>query len=35
MNDLAGFAIVFGLLAVIIALCLVVAILEAKNDKWK
>ena len=33
MNELTGFAIVFGLLAAIIALCLVVAIIEAKNDK--
>lgn len=33
MNELTGFAIVFGILAVIIALCLVVAIIEAKNSK--
>ncbi|MGJ7025057.1 hypothetical protein GGQ94_000753 [Petrimonas sulfuriphila] len=33
MNELAGFALVFGILAVIITLCLVVAIMEAKNSK--
>lgn len=33
MNDLAGFALMFGLLSVIISLCLVVAIIEAKNSK--
>lgn len=33
MDNLEGFAIMFGLLAVIISLCLVVAIIEAKNSK--
>lgn len=33
MNDLEGFAIMFVLLAIIISLCLVVAIIEAKNSK--
>jgi hypothetical protein len=33
MNDLASFALMFGLLSVIISLCLVVAIKEAKNSK--
>lgn len=32
MNELAGFALVFGLLAVIMLLCLVAAIIEAKNS---
>lgn len=33
MNSLLGFSILFGLLAVILVLCLVAAILEAKNSK--
>ena len=32
MNELAGFALVFGLLAVIMLLCLIAAIIEAKNN---
>ncbi len=32
MNDLSSFALVFSILAVIMALCLAVAVIESEND---